>query len=666
MKKGRPIEEWQRPLAFLAEAPLGWLMPRGQIKHFAPDSPIVAGEPPADWAFLVLSGSCQLRRILPEEAGTEILRTFSRGETFGGFTLPGTMVVAAEDSAVFCIRLRDLADIAPKVNGHALSGVPDTSDTTRFTFTLNAPRGKMATLAFFPAALPETFLAEAIARRLHSETNASVLLLQLDASAAEETDGVLDGELVVSAEPREIGAGLWRLRIRIPNDPPAPEVLGELFRRLRCRFDHVLLDVAAERVPTQVLLECIAQSRTAYFFLRRNSEDLYHLDLLLHELRPALKDFPAVEFKSVLCLAENEAVAGFDARIERIGISSHFFIRRCPLSASASIPAGSSHPDLRRIARSLGNCLVGLALSSGAAKGFAHVGVLQVLEENGIEPDVVAGSSMGAYVGALWAFGCDGAQLEKLARDLEVKRALWSLIDPVFPPRQGFLSGYAIKRRLQQTIGDAQFSDLVRPLHVLATNLDTLGRVVFSSGDVATAVHTSIAVPGIFVPVRIGEESFIDGGIVDPLPVDVLQEMGVRKIIAVNAIPSSDRIRACQQAQRELAGHTARRARQLARKFLPLNQHVNYFARGNILEILMHSIHGAQIRMAEASGRHASVVLQPEICDDRWLDYRNPGQYIRAGREIALRQLDEIKALVQEKGTPYEFEPATESLATIA
>ncbi len=143
-------------------------------------------------------------------------------------------------------------------------------------------------------------------------------------------------------------------------------------------------------------------------------------------------------------------------------------------------------------------------------------------------------------------------------------------------------------------------------------------------------------------------------------------EESIRKIIAVNAILSSDRIRACQQGQRELAGQTARRARELVRKFLPLNQHVNYFARGNILKILMHSIHGAQIRMAEASGRHASVVLQPEICDDRWLDYRNPGQYIRAGREIALRQLDEIKALVQEKGTSNELKPATASLAAVA
>ena len=666
MKTGRTDQEWQRPLAFLAEAPLGWLVARGQIRQFTAGSQVVAGEHPAEWAYLVLGGSCQLQRVFSAEAKPEILHTFKHGETFGGFLQPNTAVAAAEDSAVFCIRLRDLVDIAPKTNGHGHPGAPDSSDTTRFTFTLDAPRGKIATLAFFSAALPENFLAESIARRVRSETGASVILVQL-AAADENVDCVLDGEFALPAELREIGAGLRRLRIRIPGEPPAPEVLDELFRQLRCRFDHVLLDVPAERVPVPVLLESLKQSRTVHIFLRRNSEDLYHADLLFHELRPALKDLPAVEFKSVLCLAENETIAGFDTQIEKIGISPGFFIRNCPLSTDASLPAGVANADIRRIARSLGNCLVGLALSSGAAKGFSHIGILQVLEENGIEPDVVAGASMGAYVGALWAYGCNGEQLEKLARNMEGKWSLWNLIDPVFPPRQGFLHGYAVKRRLQQTIGEAQFSDLLRPLRVLATNLDTLGRVVFSSGDVAAAVHTSIAVPGIFVPVRIGEESFVDGGIVDPLPVDVLLEMGVHKIIAVNAMPSSDRIRACLQVQRELVAQTtARRALKLARQILPFNQHVNYFAQGNILEILMNSIHGAQIRMAEASCERANVVLRPDVGHDRWVDFRNPRQYIQAGREIALQQLDEIKSLVQAKGIIYEHQPAPESLAAVA
>jgi NTE family protein len=665
MKNGRTVQEWQRPLAFLAEAPLGWLMPCATISHSPGGSPICSGGQMADWAFLVLSGSCEQRRQFPG-AGAKVLRTFKRGEAFGGFSGTETMVVAAEDSVVLRIRLRDLADITPKVNGHDISGTPEPSDTTRFTFRLNSPKGKVVTLAFLSALLPEAMLVENIAGRLRSETGASVILVRLVMSGDEIVDFTLSGELFLPPELREAEAGFHVLRVGIPGGLPNAGVLEELLRVLRCRFDHVLLDVAAERVPTQVLFECITQSRTAYFFLRRNAEDLYHLDLLFHELCPALKNCAAAELKPVLCLAENEVVAGFDAQIERAGVSPQIFIRSCRMSASAGAPTGLFQADIRRIARGIGNCLVGLALSSGAAKGFAHIGVLQVLEENGIEADVVAGASMGAYVGAIWACGCDGSEMERLARELETKWALWSLIDPVFPPRQGFLRGYAIKRRLQRTIGDAQFADLIRPLRVVAANLDTLERVVFSSGNVATAVHTSIAVPGICVPVCVGEDAFVDGGIVDPLPTDVLQEMGIRRIIAVNAIPSFERIRLGLQAQRELARQTERRARKLARKFLSLNQRVNYFARGNILEILMHSIHGAQIRMAEASCQRANVVLQPDVGNDRWLDFKNPGQYIRAGREIAQRQLEEIKALVQEKGTAYAATPATESLATVA
>lgn len=668
MKNGQPVWECQRALAFLAEAPLRWLIPQGQISQFAPESPVVTGEQTGDWAFLLLNGSCELRRHLPGNGGMEILHTYHRGETFGGSLRPDTTVVATEDSAVFCIRLRDLVEIVPKINGRHLSISPEaaTSDTTRFTFTLPAPKGTIATLAFFSAALPENSLAENLARRLHSETAASVTLVQLVEFADPKADCVLDEKFSLPAQLRELGDGLRLLRIRIPDEPPAPEVLDEVIRRLRCRFDYVLLATAAERIPTQVLFECIRQSRSAYFFLRHSSEDLYHLDLLLHELRPALKGIASVEFKSVLCLAENETVADFDARLESAGIRQRFFLRKCPLSVADWVPAGQSYADIRRVARSIGNCLVGLALSSGAAKGYSHIGVLQVLEENGIEADVVAGASMGAYIGSIWAYGCDGDKMEKLAYDMRGRWTLWNLIDPVFPPRQGFLRGYAVKEQLQQTIGDVTFPDLVRPLRVLATNLDTLGRVVFSSGEVAAAVHTSIAVPGIFVPVRIGEESYVDGGIVDPLPTDVLLEMGVRKIIAVNAMPSSERLRLSLQAKQELRGHPVRIARALARKFLPFNRHINYFARGNILEILMHSIHGAQIRMAENSCQRASVVLRPDVGHDSWLDFRHPGQYIQAGREAAWRHIAEIRALVHEKGKTYEPRPAAESLATIA
>jgi NTE family protein len=249
---------------------------------------------------------------------------------------------------------------------------------------------------------------------------------------------------------------------------------------------------------------------------------------------------------------------------------------------------------------------------------------------------------------------------------LEARWALWTLIDPAFPPRRGFLRGYAVKKRLMRTIAQTCFADMVRPLRIVAANLSTLDRVVFSSGEVATAVHASSAVPGICVPVTSEGETYSDGGIVDPLPVDVLLEMGVDRIIAVNVIPTPDRIRCAIMAELERKRSSEASARKLLRKLLPLNRQMNYFARGNLLEILMRSLHGAQIRMAEASCEEADVVLRPEIYDDSWLDYSNPGKFIALGREEAERHLDEIKALMNRTDTFHEPKLAQETMATIA
>src|SRR5207253_3943868 len=147
--------------------------------------------------------------------------------------------------------------------------------------------------------------------------------------------------------------------------------------------------------------------------------------------------------------------------------SAHAFVHDCPVSPASGFTLAVDTPrfstDLRRLAREIGGCRIGLALSSGGAKGLAHIGVIQVLEENGIEVDIIAGCSMGAYVAAAWGFGCDGKTMEKLAREVEGRWGVWRLVDPVFPPREGFIGGRAIKNRLQRTIGDTHFSELTRP-----------------------------------------------------------------------------------------------------------------------------------------------------------------------------------------------------------
>jgi NTE family protein len=451
----------------------------------------------------------------------------------------------------------------------------------------------------------------------------------------------------------------------------------------------VLIETIPSDSPAPWLFDLLIQSDLGYLFLPPTAEAVSHLDTVIREvcsvndgasvlasrrnqvellISPARGDArPTVQLKTIGCLPVHGPTRGFDLLAPSMPCPVHLFVRDCQTEARREQPATAPfNADIRRLAREIAGRLVGLALSSGAAKGFAHIGVIQVLEENGIDVDVVAGASMGAYVGSIWAHGSEGPDLERIAREMEGRWALWTLIDPVFPPRQGFLRGYAVKKRLMRSIGDSHFSELVRPLRVVAGNLATLERVVFSSGEVAEAVHASVAVPGICVPITIGNETYIDGGIVDPLPVDVLREMGVTRVIAVDVIPTPDRIRMGLQLERELAQNNVGRLRKFFHKALPLNQQLNYFAPGNLFEILMRSIQAAQIRVAEASCQMADVVLRPDIGSDRWGDCARPGRFIALGREIALRHLAEIKELVARKeACSYEREFTPESLAAI-
>lgn len=536
---------------------------------------------------------------------------------------------------------------------------------------------QIVTLAFLSSQIPAAILSEQLAASLCVETDAEVVLVRLQPqegpAAAEIEDGLellLNGEFHLPPEVQKNERGFHTLSLGVRSDPPTPAGIESLARQLSRHFRYVLIETLVSERPDAWLFDLLLRSDLGFLFLSTTTEGVYHLDQVMREARARCRN-NGVHLKPIGCLAEGEQIDGFDLLAQRVASPMHMFVRGCPALASAkgagpaTASSGSFCADLRRVAREIGGCLTGLALSSGAAKGFAHIGVIQVLEENGIEVDVIAGASMGAYVGALWAYGNNGKELERLARELEGRWTLWTLLDPVFPPRQGFMGGFAVKKRLMRTIGHARFADLARPLRVVAANLSTLERAVFSGGEVAAAVHASIAVPGICVPLTLDGETYIDGGIVDPLPVDVLREMGVSRVIAVDVIPTPDRIRYGLQAEQELARHQGKGRRRFFRKGIPLEGKLNYFARGNLFEILMRSLHGAQIRVAEASWRLADLVLRPDICDDRWLDYRHPGKFIALGREAAERHLEAIKLLVTKKDQRDERKLASAPVATI-
>lgn len=186
---------------------------------------------------------------------------------------------------------------------------------------------------------------------------------------------------------------------------------------------------------------------------------------------------------------------------------------------------------------------LGLALDSGGARGFAHIPLLEKLDELAVQPFAIAGSSIGALVAAV--YGCGNLQAYRDAVFNMSKRELFMLTDPVFP-RTGLFSGDRLMKFMTRFIPEGtRIEELPFKLGVVATDYQAGAAVVFTSGDLLQAVRASIAIPGVFTPVVLGDTVLIDGGVTRSLPVDVVKRMDVNRMVAVNLHPpvSSRRIK---------------------------------------------------------------------------------------------------------------------------
>ena len=189
-----------------------------------------------------------------------------------------------------------------------------------------------------------------------------------------------------------------------------------------------------------------------------------------------------------------------------------------PVAASPAPPPPAS-PPLR----------IGLALGGGAAKGFAHIGAIKMLEANGIRADVVAGTSAGSVVGALYASGMDPFTLQERASALDESR-----LRDVRLFGGGLVQGKALQDYVNAEVGGQPIDRLKKPFAAVATRLDTGDRVVFVRGNTGQAVRASSSVPGVFEPTHIGARSYVDGGVVSPVPVDAARQLGADLVIAVD------------------------------------------------------------------------------------------------------------------------------------
>jgi len=242
-------------------------------------------------------------------------------------------------------------------------------------------------------------------------------------------------------------------------------------------------------------------------------------------------------------------------------------------------------------------------LSRCGARGFAHIGVIQALEENGLVPDLVAGTSAGSVVAALFASGRNGRELATIADAMdETAFADWSY------PGRGLIRGEALAKFVREKTNHRPIEQMKIPLGIAATDLDSGAPILFRSGDTGTAVRASSAVPAVFQPVKIGSREYVDGGLSAPIPVHHAREMGAEFVIAVDisAVPEGN--------------PTGDAARMLLQTF---------------------AIMGKGLKTYEL--READVVLQPALAGVSGADFTTRRQSIKAGRDVTVAHLAELR-----------------------
>jgi len=246
---------------------------------------------------------------------------------------------------------------------------------------------------------------------------------------------------------------------------------------------------------------------------------------------------------------------------------------------------------------------VGLVLSGGAVRGIAHIGVLEVLEEAGIRPNVVAGTSAGSLVGALYCAGLSAAEIEAEALELS-----WNKIGRVTRPRLGWFDATRLEERINELIGGRTFAELEIPFAAVAADILTGEEVVLREGSVARAVRASCSVPGIFTPVVQGKRLLVDGGLLNNLPVSVAREMGADYVIAVDLLPPVQR---------------SRQPRHLAEMWM----------------LAFYSF----VLLAHRERSDANCLIIPDIAHLSMMDFSHGPELIARGREAAEAALPQLR-----------------------
>ena len=524
------------------------------------------------------------------------------------------------------------------------------------------------------SAVPEvgkTLLALNLTASITAETHRNTILIDF----AEEGKSVLNLlklEKKESLDPQKADISLEEIQKYVSIHPLGFHVLeialhtfkeGEekklmsLFSRLIFSYDFIVLvlpvkeDANLENIFTQSDLIYLVTDGEEEHFLRtktildihfQNREIRKKVRVILNERRPTHDTRRRETFLG-------EKVDHFLPHIPTI--QDH--LERKEIFFVIGDPSSNYSKTIRYMAREVGDILVGLALSSGAALGLSHIGVLKVLVKEKIPIDIISGTSMGAIVASAWACGKSPDEMEEIVEKLSSPSRTFALLaDFDFFWNRGFFRGIKVTQFLRTIFGDQTFRDASLPVKVVAVNLNTREEKVFEEGPFFKAVRASISIPGILQPFSEGGQVFVDGAVVSPVPIECLRRAGVNKIIAVNALPSPhavlERRKRLEEADQK-KWDTVSKRNVFVRFLYLLRKRIAHLFVPNIFDIMMQSMQTMEYQVSEIACRNADVVIRPTNISAGWFEFFEAKKFIRRGEEEARKHVAEIKQLVFEQ-----------------
>lgn len=289
---------------------------------------------------------------------------------------------------------------------------------------------------------------------------------------------------------------------------------------------------------------------------------------------------------------------------------------------------------------------IGLALGSGAARGWAHIGIIEALEELGIKIDVIAGCSIGSYVGAAYASG----KLNQL-KSWAVALTEWQVLSKlgVGFRKGGLVSGQKVFQALEELFSEATFEELPRPLGVVATDLYSGREVSFTSGSIVDAVRASCAIPGLFPPVSNNDRWLVDGAVVNPVPVNLCHQMGADFIIAVNLAADfrpqvSDKISQEHQKNQQRTDDFFGKSQALMQQWLKPVDKSNQPTPPSIIGVMSSAMEIMQARVTRSklAGDPPDILIEPQLRHFGVMEFYRAQELIDEGRQVVDRMQEQI------------------------